>query len=295
MLDRPTIDVVTRVVTDSTACLPDAGADVGDPGAPVVVPLRVLAGDDDLREGVDIAPTEVARRIAAGERLTTSQPSPEDFAQVFRDLAAAGARSVVTVHLSGDLSGTVQAAQHAGQRAMVPVRTVDSRTVAMALGFAAREAARCAAAGFDAEHVAARAVEVAASSETLFLVDSLDHLRRGGRLSGPAAAIGTALGVRPLLGMRDGHIVLVQRLRTRKVATDRLVELAARRAQTCRRAGVAVHHLGAAERAGEVAEALHSRLGVEPIVTPVSAVLGAHAGPGALAVVVAELGGHEHP
>jgi fatty acid kinase fatty acid binding subunit len=255
----------------------------------------VHAGEQELREGVDVAPDEVAERIAQGERLTTSQPSPEDFARVYRDLAAGGARAVVSVHLSGDLSGTVRAAEHAGQRAMVRVRAVDSRTVAMALGFAATEAARCAAAGHDAEHVAGRAVEVASSSETLFLVDSLEHLRRGGRLSGPAAALGTALGVRPLLGMRDGRIELVQRVRTRKGATDRLVGLAVRRAEACRRAGVAVHHLGAPERAAAVAEALRTRLGLEPFVTPVSAVLGAHAGPGALAVVVAELGGHEHP
>jgi len=292
MLDRPAAPV-TRVVTDSTACLPTSLSG-DDPAAPVVVPLRVHAGDDELREGIDVTPAEVADRIAAGQRLTTSQPAPEDFAQVFRDLAAGGARAVVSVHLSGELSGTLGAAEHAGQRAMVPVRVVDSRTVAMALGFAAQEAARCAAAGGDADHVAARAVEVAASSETMFLVDSLDHLRRGGRLSAPAAAIGSALGVRPLLGMRDGRIELVQRVRTRKGATDRLVEHALRRATACERPGVAVHHLGAQERAEAVADALRSRLGVEPVVTPVSAVLGAHAGPGALAVVVAELGGHVH-
>src|SRR5919107_2450303 len=210
MLDRPAV----RVVTDSTACLPDDGAPlrateaagIADPTAPVVVPLRVLAGDEQLREGLDITPTEVADRIMAGERLTTSQPPPEDFAAVFRDLVADGARAVVTVHLSGELSGTVQAAERAGQRAMLPVRAVDSRTVAMALGYAAQEAARCAAAGHDAEHVAARAIEVAGSAETVFLVDSLEHLRRGGRLSAPAAALGTALGVRPILGIRDGRI-----------------------------------------------------------------------------------------
>src|SRR5918998_3395761 len=148
MLDRPTEPVATRVVTDSTACLHPPARAPDDPAAPVVVPLRVLAGDGELREGVDVAPDEVAERIAAGERLTTSQPSPEEFARVYRGLAADGARAVVSVHLSGDLSGTVRAAEHAGQRAMVRVRAVDSRTVAMALGFAASEAARCAAAGY---------------------------------------------------------------------------------------------------------------------------------------------------
>jgi len=292
----PTHRPAVRVVTDSTACLPDADPPGGAPGVlpPVVVPLRVVAGDDSWREGVDITPEQVAARIRAGHRLTTSQPPAEDFAAVFRDLAADGARAVVAVHLSGALSGTVDAASAAGQRAMLPVRAVDSRAVAMALGYAAREAARCAADGQDAAHVAERALQVAGSAETLFLVDSLEHLRRGGRLSGPAAALGTALGVRPILAVRDGRIELAQRVRTRRAATDRLIELAVQRAEACELPGLAVHHLGAPERAADLARTLAERTGTEPVVTPVSAVLGTHAGPGALAVVVVELGGHTH-
>lgn len=280
-----------RVVTDSTACLPPAAPGTA---APVVVPLRVLAPDGEHREGVDLAPAAVAERIEAGERLTTSQPPPEDLAAAYRDAVRSGARAVVAVHLSGALSGTVDAAARAGQRAMVPVRVVDSRTVAMGLGFAAQAAAACAAAGADAAHVADRAAQVAGSSRTLFLVDSLDHLRRGGRLSAGAAALGTALGVRPLLEIRDGRIHTVQRVRTRAAALDRLVALAVGHAGTCAAPVVAVHHLGAEDRAGVVAQRLAEELGVTPVVTPVSAVLGAHAGPGALAVVVADLGGHAH-
>ncbi|MCA5893762.1 DegV family protein [Isoptericola sp. NEAU-Y5] len=287
----PSAPPTVRVVTDSTACLPAAPRDAS---SPVVVPLRVVSGDSAWLEGVDITPEEVAERIRAGERLSTSQPPAQDFSAAYRDLAAAGARAVVAVHLSGMLSGTVDAAAAAGQRAMLPVRAVDSGTVAMALGFAAQEAARCAADGQDAAHVAKRARQVAASSQTYFLVDSLEHLRRGGRLSGPAAALGTALGVRPILTVRDGAIELAQRVRTRRAATDRLVELTVARAQTCARPAVAVHHLGVPERAEELGRVLADRTGVTPVVTPVSAVLGAHAGPGALAVVVAELGGHVH-
>jgi len=286
-LDPPAV----RVVTDSTACLPAGDADAT---APVVVPLLVVSGESSWREGVDITPEEVAARIAGGERLSTSQPAPADFSAVYRALAADGARAVVAVHLSGALSGTVEVAAGAGQRSMIPVQAVDSRTVAMALGFAAQEAARCAADGHDAAEVVARARQVAASSTTLFLVDSLDHLRRGGRLSAPAAALGTALGVRPILTVREGRLEMAQRVRTRRAAIDRLVELAGRSAEECERPGVAVHHLGVPDRAAELAERLRAGTGVEPVVTPVSAVLGAHAGPGALAVVVAELGGHDH-
>ncbi len=280
-----------RVVTDSTACLPDV--DAGE-AVPVIVPLRVLTPDGERREGDDITPAEVAARIMRGEHLSTSQPAPETFSAVYRDLAADGAQAIVSVHLSGEISGTVGAAAHAGQRAMVPVRAVDSRTTAMALGFAALEAASCAAAGADVEHVVARARQVAASSRCLFLVDSLDHLRRGGRLSAGAAALGTALGVKPILEIVDGRVSLVQRVRTRAGALDRMLALAAGHAAGMNRAGVAVHHLGAPERAAAVAERLAAQLPVTPVVTPVSAVLGTHAGPGALAVVVSELGGHAH-
>ncbi|GAA1983341.1 DegV family protein [Isoptericola halotolerans] len=287
-----------RVVTDSTACLPAVDdpeyAELWDgPGhGPLVVPLHVVTEDGSLREGVDVSPQDVALRIAGGERLTTSQPSTVELADAYRELVEQGARSVVSVHLSGELSGTLASARRAGQRAMVPVRAVDSRTAAMALGYAAVEAARCAAAGGDTAQVAQRAADVAASARAVFLVDSLEHLRRGGRLSAPAAALGTALGVRPILGLRDGRVELVQRVRTRKAATARLVDLAVDRARTATRPAVAVHHLGASERAEEVATVLHDRLGLRPVVTPVSAVLGAHVGPGALAVVVVDRGGH---
>ncbi|MFV2143330.1 MULTISPECIES: DegV family protein [Isoptericola] len=292
--------VAVRVVTDSTACLPapdDAahaelweGLDRG----PMVVPLRVVTEDGTLREGVDVSPQDVAARISGGERLTTSQPSTVELSDAYRAAAADGARSVVSVHLSGELSGTFASAERAGHRAMIPVRAVDSRTAAMALGFAAVEATRCAAAGCDTEHVARRAAEVAGSAEAVFLVDSLDHLRRGGRLSAPAAALGTALGVRPILGVRDGRVELVQRVRTRRAAVARLVAIAVERARRATRPAVAVHHLGAPERAAEVAEVLADRLGLRPVVTPVSAVLGAHVGPGALAVMVVDRGGHVH-
>jgi DegV family protein with EDD domain len=296
MRDEPAV----RVVTDSTACLPDP-ADLVEVGVldgldagPLVVPLHVVTSDGERREGVDITPEDVADRISRGERLTTSQPATEEFTRAFRGLVAAGARSVVSVHLSSALSGTVDSAARAGQRAMLPVRVVDSRSAAMALGFAALEASRCAAAGCDADHVARRAQEVADSAGAWFLVDSLDHLRRGGRLSAPAAALGTALGVRPILGLVDGRVDLVQRVRTRKAAVARLVDLAVERAAQASRPALAVHHLGAPERAQEVAAELAERVGARPVVSPVSAVLGAHVGPGALAVVVVDRGAHVH-
>ncbi|MFC6509981.1 DegV family protein [Promicromonospora citrea] len=286
---RPAAPQEVRVVTDSTACLP---ADL--PGGPAVVPLRVLVGDDVYAEGSDITPERLAELVADGERVTTSQPPPEAFATTYRGLAEQGARSIVSVHLSGALSGTVGAAGTAAARSPLQVRAVDSRTGAAGLGFAARAAAECAAAGADAEHVAQRAIEVAGTAQAVFVVDTLEHLRRGGRLSGPAAALGTVLGVKPILRLSDGVVELAQRVRTRAAGAERLLELAAGYVAAARRPVVAVHHFGAHDRAQALAGRLHTRTRADVEVTPLSAVLGVHVGPGTLAVVVADLGDHTH-
>jgi DegV family protein with EDD domain len=278
-----------RVVTDSTASLP-----TGLSGGPVVVPLRVLVGDEVYAEGEDVTPERLAELVAGGAQMTTSQPPPEAFAAVYRSLGDEGARSIVSVHLSGALSGTVGSAGTAAARSPLQVRAVDSRTSAAGLGFAARAAAECAAAGADAAHVAARAIEVAGTAHALFVVDTLEHMRRGGRLSGPAAALGTVLGVKPILKLSDGAVELSQRVRTRAVGAERLLEQAAGFVAEATRPVVAVHHFGAHDRALALAGRLHTRTRVDVEVTPLSAVLGVHVGPGTLAVVVADLGDHAH-
>jgi DegV family protein with EDD domain len=278
-----------RVVTDSTASLP-----TGLSGGPVVVPLRVLVGDEVYAEGEDVTPERLAELVAGGAQMTTSQPPPEAFAAVYRSLGDEGARSIVSVHLSGALSGTVGSAGTAAARSPLQVRAVDSRTSAAGLGFAARAAAECAAAGADAAHVAARAIEVAGTAHALFVVDTLEHMRRGGRLSGPAAALGTVLGVKPILKLSDGAVELSQRVRTRAAGAERLLEQAAGFVAEATRPVVAVHHFGAHDRALALAGRLHTRTRVDVEVTPLSAVLGVHVGPGTLAVVVADLGDHAH-
>jgi DegV family protein with EDD domain len=273
-----------HVVTDSTASLPSGG-----PSLLHTVPLHVVVEDESFLEGVGTTADDVAAHLRAGRRVTTSQPSPSAFAAAYRAAAAAGAEAVVSVHLSGELSGTVHAAALAAADAPLPVRVVDSRTVAMGLGFAARAAAQAALDGADVDAVARRALAVADSSRAVFLVDSLDHLRRGGRLGAASAALGTVLGVRPLLAVRDGRIQVVQKVRTRTAAVDRLATVAAESAGRRREPVLAVHHLGDDDGARRLAADLAERTGLDAVVTPVSAVLGAHVGPGVLAVVVADL------
>lgn len=273
------------VVTDSTASFPgqlDHGLRV--------VPLHVVVDGASYREQIDVTDHEVADLLRAGRTVTTSQPSPQEFLAAYEHAASDGARAIVSVHLSGDLSGTVHAAALAATRSPVPVRVVDARTTGMALGFVALEAERAAAAGAAPQEVEARALAVADGAGATFLVDSLDHLRRGGRLSAPAAALGTVLGVRPLLAVREGRIVVAQKVRTRAAAIERLTVLAVEHATQAAVPLIAVHHLGDPERAHELAAEISARSGAQVEVAPVSAVIGAHVGEGLLGVMVADAG-----
>lgn len=324
------------------------------------MPLDVVVDGARHVEGVDLSPDELVGALTRGARVTTSQPPPAAFADAFARAVEAGATAIVSVHLSGELSGTVQAARLAAATAPVPVHVVDSRVVGMALGFVVLDAARFAAGGEDTHDpltapggaedgpradtsgpgadpdevplpgprgwaarlttavrrygrgrhrpgpgpgaapvpdgaaVAARAAQVASSARVWFLVESLDHLRRGGRLSAPAAAIGTVLGLRPLLALRDGAVVVVEKVRTRRAARDRLEALAVAEAAARPAVRVAVHHLGQPDLGAEVAAQVAAWAGdrvVETVVCESSAVLAAHAGPGLLAVVVVDVSG----
>jgi DegV family protein with EDD domain len=274
------------VVTDSTASLP---AGLVEAAGIVVVPLDVVVDGVPHREGVDISTAQIAEALRAGAQVRTAHPGPEAFARAYARVAARGASEIVSVHISGDLSGTVTSAEIAAQSAAVPVHVVDARSVGMGLGFAALRAAGSGSS--DGAAVARAARERAERTTVRFTVETLEYLRAGGRLGPLAATLGTVLGLRPVLAVREGRIDVAEKVRTSARARDRVVELAV--ADTARRGRVemAVHHLGDPELAASVADRLQarcgSRLGAVHI-AEISAVVGAHAGPGLLAVVVAD-------
>jgi DegV family protein with EDD domain len=278
--------VPVAVVTDSTAYLP--------PGLVAdrriqVVPLEVRLGDRVGREGVDIDAAAVSRALADRHvTVQTSRPAPADFARIYRTALAAGAAEVVSVHLSRELSGTWDAARLAAQEVGPErVRVVDSRATAMGLGFAVLAAADASDGGEDGAAVEAAAADVAARCRVFFCVDTLDRLRRGGRIGAAAALVGGALAVKPLLHVAQGRIVPLEKVRTTGRAAQRMLDLAVRAAGEGP-ADVAVHHLGAAERAEELAARLRERLPrvVRLLVSEVGAVIGAHTGTGLLGIVV---------
>jgi DegV family protein with EDD domain len=273
------------IVTDSTAYLPPG---LAERYGLAVVPLQLTVGGTVREEGVDISAADAARALREWNPVTTSRPSPERFSDAYTAAAGAGASAIVSVHLSGAMSGTVEAARLAAEAAPVPVRVVDTGTIGMGLGFAALSAAATALAGGSLDQVAAAAMERAEISRSLFYVATLEHLRRGGRIGAAAGLLGSALMVKPLLGIENGRITPLEKVRTASRAVARLEELVVEAAGT-RSVDIAVQHLAAAGRAEALAIRLREKIPhlVDVYVGEVGPVIGAHVGPGMLGVVVA--------
>ncbi len=275
--------MTVAVITDSTACLtPDMAARAGL----TVVPIHVVIDGRSYRDGVDITSDEVAAALSGGSVVSTSKPTPQEFLAIYTAAAQAGATEIVSVHVSAALSGTYDSARLAAREASVPVTVVDSHSIVMGLGFAAMTAAEAVYSGADAARAAEAARLSAAESSVLFYVDTLEFLRRGGRIGKASAWLGGALRVKPLLHVDDGVVAPLEKARTANRALGRLTELAVEAAAD-RPVRLAVQHLDAQERAEGMAARLRNKLHAEVVVCEVTAVMGVHVGPGVVAVSVA--------
>jgi DegV family protein with EDD domain len=291
---RPDVVVHTAVVTDSAAALPaDWTAGLSGDGRLTVIPMPVMVGDEIYGEGEDDISETIALALASGTSVKTSRPSPGQFEQAYLAAQRRGYEAVVSVHISGGLSGTADAARLAAARVGIRVEVVDSATVGMALGMAVQESVRVAAEGAEAGAVAAAAAGQAASTKVYFYVPSLEQLRRGGRIGAAASLWGTMLAIKPILAVDDGRIVPLEKVRSAARAVARLEEIVAADA-SARPDGVrlAVHHFGnpveAESLAGRLAVALPHCPPAQ--ISSLPAVLAAHAGLGVLAVIVGDGG-----
>lgn len=311
------------ILTDSTSYLPPG---VAARAGIEVVPLSVVLGHDTYVEGVDHPEGELGRAYGRAGAITTSRPSPSAILRRYERMAEAGCEAIVSIHLSAALSGTYDAALLAAPVSPVPVQVVDSQTIGLGLGFAVLDAYALAQTGATPEEVADWARLRASQGTVLFCVASLEWLRRGGRIGAASALLGSALGVKPILGLVEGHIEPVEKQRTMGRAVSRLGELAAAAAlETAalvepdvsaadlaaddsaadglgidgrapgggsgRGVRIGVHHFGAPERAERLAEVISESVGevlAEPlIVVEMGLVAAAHLGPGSLGVIVA--------
>ena len=272
------------VVTDSTASLDPADA---EREGIAVVPLSVIVGADTYTEGVDASADIIAAALKDFVPVSTSRPNPDEFAEVYQGLARQGATSIVSVHLSSRMSGTADSAMLAAKRSPVPVSVVDSRQVGLATGFAAGLAARARGEDRSPEDVSEVARAAGQASTALIYVDTLEYLRRGGRVNAVGALIGSALAVKPLLTITDGLVVPLEKVRTSGKAIARMEALAAAAAEQHGSFDIGVQHLANDQVATQLAERLAKRLDLESIpVDEVGAVIGAHVGPGTVAVTI---------
>lgn len=275
------------IVTDSTAYLPE---DLRAPHGIRVVPLHVVVGGREFSEGVDVTPGDVAEALRVFTPVSTSRPAPQAFLDAYEAAVADGAEAIVSLHISAAMSSTIGSAQLAATHLDVPVTVVDSQSMGMAMAYAAVSAAEAAERGESAEEVAAVAERRTRAATAVFYVDTLEYLRRGGRIGAASALVGSALAIKPILGLRDGSIVPLERVRTSGKAIARLEEIGVEAAEHlpdgATGADVAVQHLDSAERATALADRLGERLGREVRIVELGAVVGAHVGPGTLAVVV---------
>jgi DegV family protein with EDD domain len=279
----------TLIVTDSTAMLPpELAAERGI----VVVPLQVVIGATVYDEGAadGATPELVAAALKQWTPVSTSRPAPAVLAEVYEQAARDGATGVLSIHLSGEMSGTFESAQLAARDTPIPVTVLDSRQVGVATGFATLAAADVLDAGGSVDEAAEAARLRAEASSSLFYVDTLEYLRRGGRIGAAAALFGGALAVKPLLQIEDGRVATLEKVRTAARALSRLEELAVQAAGG-EQIDLCVAHLASPDRAQQLTERLGRRLADnladrEIWCGELGAVLGAHVGPGMLAVCV---------
>ncbi|QYC39730.1 DegV domain-containing protein [Nonomuraea coxensis DSM 45129] len=279
------------VVTDSTACL------AGEVDGVTVVPITMIVSgtpyDDPtptspLGSASSVGSASASASVSVSVSASTSRPSPARFAACYATLAESGATAVVSIHLSAEMSGTVDSARVAARDAAIPVEVIDSRSIGMGLGYAVLAAARAAtAADTSLETVTSAARRCATSTRTYFYVDTLDNLRRSGRIGAAARLLGSALMIKPLLHIVDGQISLLEKVRTATRAIARLEDLAVQAAGDGP-VDLAVQHLAARPRAEALAERLRKRLPAlaDLQVVEVGPVIGVHVGPGMLGLTI---------
>lgn len=274
------------IVTDSTAYIPK---DLVEKYQIQVVPLRVHWGPETYHDGVDIQPAEFYERLKTDRVVpTTAAPSIGDFQQVYQK-ALESAEAVVSIHIASQLSATASSAEQAKTLFPdKPIEVIDSTLTSMAMGFMVLAAARAAENGASLEQVTAEARRLINPARIFFTVDTLEYLRRGGRIGAAQAFMGNLMDVKPIMELREGRVEPIERVRTKKKAVERIMEMIIQHAESLDQAPVrlAVVHALAPEEAAALLDMVAARLNVvEKITAGFSPVIATHTGPGTLGLV----------
>jgi DegV family protein with EDD domain len=276
-----------RLVTDSTADLP---ADVASTLDITVVPLTVFFGDESYLDGIELDNAAFYTKLAASKDLPrTSQPSPAAFEQAYRRLIDQGADALLSVHLSSKLSGTYQSActartMLAEAGSTVPLEIIDSLSISVGMSYAIQKAARLAREGKSLAEIKASVDDTLARTTILAVLDTLEYVRRGGRIGGASAMLGNMLSFKPIVSLKDGEVIAVERPRTRSKAYARIAQLLGESGP--------VEAVSIAQSNDEVGQQLAETVkkvyrGEIPIYS-LGAALGTHTGPGTAAIALVQ-------
>ncbi len=274
-----------RIVTDSNSSLP---SDLLEQYSITQIPIYVTFGDETLRDGIDLSITEFYKRLANSKELpTTSQPSVGDFESLYRRLLEDDPRrTIISVHLSSQLSGTIASARQAV--AMLPfadIRVFDSRSISLGYGFMALEAARLAREKASVEAIMEHLADMRDRMEVYTVFNTLDYLAKGGRIGRATHLLGSLLDLKPILTVREGLTAAQGRYRTFNRALSVMHDLALEGAKGQENLLLGVMHADSEDAAQRLAEELEEAL--QPTMTVIGAVgsgLGTHVGPGAVGV-----------
>ena len=278
---------MTRVaiVTDSTAYIP---VELQKKLNISVVPLILIWGEESFEDGVDMMPDDFYKRLAVSKVLpTTSQATVLSIKNVFEKLLSEGF-DVLGIFLSSKLSGTVESAMQARdmlQKGQEKVAVLDSLATTMALGWPVLTAARAAGSGESLAECLKIAEKARDQTGVLFVVETLEFLKRGGRIGGAQAMLGTLLNVKPLLELQEGRIESVEKIRTKGKALERMLDLAEEKMAGVKPVRLGVVHANCESEALALLETARRRFDpAETIISPLSPVIGTHAGPGTVAL-----------
>ena len=271
-----------KIVTDTTSGLP---LDVAEENGILMLPQLVTFGEETYRDDTELDTEAFLQKLRASPTLPkTSAPPPSLFTPLFEQLVAEG-HTVICLHPSTELSGTVRSAAVAAQDfPEADIRVVDTRTIAGPLATMVLLAAQWAREGVDADTIMERVRDLMARQRVFFVVDTLEYLHRGGRIGGAQALVGGLLQVKPILTLKDGRVEPLEKQRTKRRALARLRELVLNECPPSPDAHLCVMHADAEEDAGALAADFASRLNLPEVpiyLLPPAIVV--HAGPGVLA------------
>jgi len=268
------------VVTDSCSDLP---SEVAQALNVTIIPLNVIFGEEILKDGVEITSKEFYKRLAEAENLpSTSQPTPQEFEEVYRSLLE-NFDKIISVHLSEKLSGTLASASMAAKEFDDKVYVFDSESISDGVAIQVEAAAQAIKKGLSFEQIKNYLIDVRESTHALFTLDTLEYLEKGGRIGKAESLLGSIFNIKPIIIVKEGIYHAFGKARSRKKAIKQLTNYFAKVSKDKKVKSLAIGHGLASEDAQKLKKSLESVLGVEAsMVSQVGPVIGAHTGPGAL-------------